>query len=107
MLNELIIGRMQCPVCGRYMFGDLKYWWCPYCGKNGAEDTAIISNPINRITARDENGIAVYVGIHSMNSRTYAPYMGINAITEVLERLCEKEEEDENLHSEDEQDNLG
>lgn len=107
MLNELIIGRRQCPVCGRYIFGDLKYWWCPYCGSDNTEENIIISNPTDRITARDENGIAVYIGIHSPNSYTYAPYMGINAIAEVLERLCEKEEEDENLHSKNEQNNLG
>ena len=84
MLNELIIGRRQCPVCGRYIFGNLKYWWCPYCGSDNTEENIIISNPTDRITARDENGVAVYIGIHSPNSYTYAPYMGINAIHQIV-----------------------
>ena len=93
MLNELIIGRMKCPVCGRYLFGDLQYWWCPYCGSNGADKENIIISDNSRLTDRDENGIAVYTGIHSMNHYTYAPYMGSNAVAEILERLCEMEEE--------------
>lgn len=33
MLNEMISGRYECPVCGRYHhYIPLNSWWCPYCG---------------------------------------------------------------------------
>ncbi len=98
MLNELIIGRMRCPVCGRYFFGDLKFWWCPYCGINSEGE--IIAPATNeetkRITARDENNIAIYIGEHSYSKKTYAPYLSQLAIAEILEKLCEMEEEKNN-----------
>ena len=96
MLNELIIGRMKCPVCGRYMFGNLKQYWCPFCGNsNNEEINNVISSPTERITNRDENGVAVYIGAHSFNNYTYAPYLNEYAKAEVLEKLCVLEEEKE------------
>lgn len=98
MLNELLIGRMRCPVCGRYFFGDLKFYWCPYCGTNS--DGEVIKTPgsdeSTRITARDENQVAVYTGIHSYKNKTYAPYLSEYAVAEILEKLCKLEEEKEN-----------
>lgn len=98
MLNELIIGRMRCPVCGRYFFGDLKFWWCPFCGTNSDGEVVASSSSENteRITERDENGIATYIGEHSMHKHTYAPYLNARAISEILEKLCKFEEEKEN-----------
>ena len=98
MLNELIIGRMQCPVCGRYLFGDLNLWWCPFCGTTSKGEQYISQSPLERITARDENGIAVYTGIHSFKNKTYAPYLNEYAVAEILEKLCKMEEEKENEH---------
>jgi hypothetical protein len=96
MLNELMIGRMKCPVCGRYLFGDLKFWWCPYCGTNSEGEVIITQVTTDRITARDANNIPVYIGAFSPKRITYAPYMSANAIAEVLEKLCILEEEKEN-----------
>lgn len=96
MLNELIIGRMRCPVCGRYFFGNLNLWWCPFCGTTTEGEQYISQSPTGRITTRDENGIAVYTGIHSDKSKAYAPYLTEYAIVEILEKLCEMEEEKEN-----------
>lgn len=96
MLNELILGRMKCPVCGRYFFGDLKMYWCPYCGINSyGQQIPSASSTKDRITSRDENSIAVYIGEHSFKNKTYAPYLNEYAISEILERLCELEEEKE------------
>lgn len=96
MLNELLIGRMRCPVCGRYMFGDLKFWWCPFCGNNSENEVIAAPTSTARITARDENGIAVYIGEHSYRKKTYAPYLSQFAMAEILEKLCKMEEENEN-----------
>lgn len=96
MLNEMIIGRMKCPVCGRYLFGQLKGYWCPYCGTTSKGEIIITPMLDGRITARDENNIPVYTGLHSYQSKTYAPYLNPNAIAEILEKLCLMEEEKEN-----------
>ena len=95
MLNEMILGRMKCPVCGRYFFSNLKYYWCPYCGttNNGEIKKTEITQ---RITSRDQDGIAVYIGPHTFNTMTYAPFLGERAMAEVLEKLCKMEEEKEN-----------
>ena len=96
MLNEMIIGRMKCPVCGRYFFCDLKYYWCPFCGTTNHDEQIQPVTKDARITSRDQDGIAVYVGPHEFNSITYAPFLRERAMTEVLEKLCELEEEKEN-----------
>lgn len=95
MLNEMMIGRFKCPVCGRVFFGPLLRYWCPYCGVSAENDTPVISEVGTRITTRDEDGIACYTGIHSIRDRTYAPELSVTAMMEVLERLCQLEEQQE------------
>ena len=94
MLNEMILGRMKCPVCGRYFFTNLRLYWCPFCGTSSTGEVEKAESS-QRITSRDEDGIAVYVGPHTFNSMTYAPFLNERAMSEILEKLCELEEEKE------------
>lgn len=97
MLNEMLIGRFVCPVCGRIIYFPTRGYWCPYCGidlnhQPPIEDT----NSSERLTARTETGIPYYIGKHTFREKTFAQDMGISAIAEVLEKLAELEDEQEN-----------
>lgn len=96
MLNELLRCCFGCPVCGRILYRPLKGYWCPYCGADveQGEPNKIIDLK-NRLTARDENGIPYYCGEHTLHSLTYAQDMNVTAIIEVLEKLCQYEEIEE------------
>ena len=81
-----------------------KFIPCPFCGadvEKGEPDKVIDLS--NRLTARDENGIPYYCGEHTFHSFTYAQDMSITAIAEILEKLCQYEEieEDKNLNEEE------
>ena len=97
MLNELIKGCFSCPVCGRILYYPLKGWWCPFCGTDIKADQQYINiiDLKNRLTARDENGVPYYCGQHTFNSRTYSQDLKITAISEILEKLCQYEEAEE------------
>ncbi len=95
MLNELMVGRFKCPVCGRIFYGPLLHYWCPFCGMTENSPFPEITEENDRLTDRDENGIPYYIGVHTLKSKTYAPDMSMRAIMEVLEKLCEFEEKKE------------
>lgn len=96
MLNELMVGRFKCPFCGRIFYGPLLHYWCPFCGMSEESPLPEKTEDTKRLTARDEDGVPYYNGVHTFKSKTYAPEMSMRAIMEVLEKLCELEEEKEN-----------
>ena len=49
----------------------------------------------DRITARDEYGTPYYCGRHTMRNRAYVQDIELSAIAEILEKLCQYEELDE------------
>ena len=96
MLRELLKFRFGCPVCGRILYYPLKGYWCPYCGVNlTSQNQAQEVDLKDRLTARDEKGVPYYCGIHTVRSKTYAQDIGLTAIAEVLEKLCQYEELDD------------
>ena len=96
MLHELIKGCFSCPVCGRILYFPLSGYWCPYCGKSITNpEQAVVVDFKNRITNRDENGKPYYCGSHSFNERAYPQDIKLTAIAEILEKLCQYEEAEE------------
>ena len=93
MLNELLKNKLGCPVCGRILYRPLKGYWCPYCGANvEKEESNKIINLRNRLTGRDNNGVPYYCGEYTLCSLAYPQGIGVTAITEILEKLCQYEE---------------
>lgn len=90
MLNEMISLRFTCPLCGKPLDHFIDKYWCPFCGQQVFTDDEIDIN--KRLTARDENGIAVYIGNKSFRNPEYAPRLSQMAMIEILEKLCAMEE---------------
>lgn len=104
MLNELIRARFGCPVCGRILYYPLKGYWCPYCGADLVHKEAIeIQLSDSRLTARDQLNRPYYKGNFTLREKAYAQDLNLSAISEILEKLCEYEdaEEEENNSGED------
>ena len=96
MLRELLRARYACPLCGRILYPPLKGYWCPFCGTSLKDESKIDTITLtNRITARDEYGIPYYCGRYTMRRRAYAQDIELSAIAEILEKLCQYEELDE------------
>lgn len=100
MLHELLKLRFSCPVCGRILYPHkIRGYWCPFCGTdlklNTDQEQTKTVDLTNRITSRDENGVPVYIGEHQFRSRSYPEDINITAISEILEKLCQYEELDE------------
>lgn len=99
MLNELLRYQFLCPVCGRILYRHkIRGYWCPYCGTDltNVDEEKYQVDLSNRLTARDENGVPYYIGIHTMRERTYPQDINITATIEILEKLCQYEEQEEN-----------
>ena len=92
MLNEMLVGRYICPVCERIIYGPLRGWWCPYCGRDLKENTAIEKTFTDRLTARAENGMPYYIGRFSFRERAFPQDLGVSAIAEILEKLAQFED---------------
>ncbi len=105
MINALLRRCYACPVCGRIIYGPLKGWWCPYCGRDFNTENATETNFTERLTARAENGMPYYIGRFSFRDRAYAQDLSISAIADILEKLAQYEdlaEEEEKEDSEEE-----
>lgn len=92
MLNEMINLRFICPLCGKPIDHFINGYWCPFCGNelyHSEEDETI---PPKRLTSRDDEGYAVYIGEKSFRPFEYAPRLSQSAMIEILERLCKWEE---------------
>lgn len=93
MLNELVANYFygKCPVCGRLYISAFERFvtWCPYCGTPTLTDN---SSTNGRLTERDDQGIARYVGNLSHHKPEYAHQLTRNAVEEILEKLCVYEE---------------
>jgi hypothetical protein len=100
MLNELLKIRFGCPVCGRILYPPIvRGYWCPYCGTDlNHQEPVEIHMSEGRLTARAESGLPYYVGNFTHQERCYAQDMSLSAIAEVLEKLAQYEdlEEEEN-----------
>ncbi len=101
MLNEMLIGRLACPVCERIIYGPLRGWWCPYCGRDLNEENAVEQTFTNRLTARAENGMPYYIGHFSFRERAYPQDLSLGAIAEILEKLAQYEDLEEQSSGED------
>ena len=104
MLNEMLIGRMICPVCERIIYGPVRGWWCPYCGRDLNDSNMIEKSFSNRLTARAENGMPYYIGKFTFRERAFPQDLSLGAIAEILEKLAQYEdiaEEEENGNEEE------
>ena len=101
MLNEMLIGRWVCPVCERIIYGPVRGWWCPYCGRDLNDDNMIEQTYTDRLTARAENGMPYYIGRFSFRERAYPQDLGLSAIAEILEKLAQYEDLEEQSSGED------
>lgn len=95
MLNEMLIGRWVCPVCERIIYGPVRGWWCPYCGRDLNDDNMVKQTYTDRLTARAENGMPYYIGRFSFRERAYPQDLGLSAIAEILEKLAQYEDLEE------------
>ena len=107
MLNELFnFGRFICPVCGRIVYKPLRGYWCPYCGLDlKYEELVEVDLNTKRLTGRLENGKPYYTGRLNFYGNTLPQNMTISMIEDVLEKLAEYEDKEEELDGEDENSN--
>ena len=101
MLNELLVCRWVCPVCERIIYGPLRGWWCPYCGRDLNDNNMVEQSYTDRLTARAENGMPYYIGRFTFKQRAYPQDLGTNAISEILEKLAQYEDLEEQSSGED------
>jgi hypothetical protein len=93
MLNEMIRHGFVCPVCGRLtFFHQHPLYWCPYCGSSTSNSKVINTISLPRLTKRDANGNAQYIGEFGFYPESYGPQLSTTAVIEILERLCYYEE---------------
>ena len=96
MLNKLLKMRFACPVCGRILYKPWRGYWCPYCGVDlNHKDPEEIDLAKSKLTKRTDTGIPYYIGKFSLREKTFAQDMSISAIAEVLEKLAQYEEAEE------------
>ena len=93
MLNEMFKPCFICPVCGRVLYRPLKGWWCPYCGTDlDHNEPQQINFAVGRLTARTESGLPYYIGSFTSRERCFPQDMSLSAIAEVLEKLAQYED---------------
>ena len=101
MLNEMLIGNFVCPVCERILYGPLRGWWCPYCGTDLKHKAPIEYNLAeSRLTQRSESGMPYYAGKFTFRERCFPQDMSLSAIAEVLEKLAQYEDAEEQKEEE-------
>ena len=104
MLRELLQARFGCPVCGRILYPfKIRGYWCPYCGAdlalNTEESNQVEINLKDRLTIRDENGMPSYIGEYTFKENAYPEDLNLTAITQILEKLCQYEELEDQVGS--------
>ena len=94
MLNEMLIGRLVCPVCERIIYGyNIRVYWCPYCGADLVHKEPIEKTFSNqRLTGRTESGMPYYCGNFTFRERCFPQDMSLSAVAEVLEKLAQYED---------------
>lgn len=110
MLNELLRFYYACPVCGRILYQPRRGYWCPFCGTDLDHNEPVVKkfSEEGRITARAESGLPYYIGPFTMRERAFAQDLNLTAIAEILEKLCQYEElEEENANGSSEEEDNG
>ena len=97
MINEMVRMLFGCPVCGRVLYKPRRGYWCPYCGADlNHKQPVEIKLTSSRLTARDEYDTPYYIGNFTGRERCYVQDMRLSAIAEILEKLAEYEDAEEN-----------
>ena len=100
MLNEMFKFCFICPVCGRILYKPLKGYWCPYCGTDlDHNEPQQINFSSNRLTKRTDSGLPYYIGDFTGRERCFPQDMSLSAIAEVLEKLAQYEDAEEEVNN--------